>query len=418
MRPGVVVVLSFVLTVSLLVTVAPPAPAEAVDARASAASADSVLRVGFLQKVDSLNPYVGLTDASRFFYSLVYDSLFSYDGDLEPVGNLAVGWQVVSETDPELVASGEPYGSVWEYEITENAVWHDGTPLTAADIEWVIDVNAQFNDVFWSSQPYSYFIHSAEAVGDYLLRIHFYDRLTAEPMPVSYGDAINIPIIPEHLLSTLTPFDLAFSWTGVIEDSDPPVVGTGPFMVGPDIHDEWLAGDRLTLYANPDHHWAADRGEQVQFDRLEMRFFSDATAMSLALEVGEIDVAKLPPKHYVSLRADVLSEEVDDIEVFDGPSCTQSWSSLAINMNLAGPNLADRLSARNVEKLGELAACLHAHAGTFVPPDGFSIPTADTVFPFREPVVLFAPEHEALFPAARERGASNASSFWRFLAPA
>ena len=68
-----------------------------------------------------------------------------------------------------------------------------------------------------------------------------------------------------------------------------------------------------------------------------------------------------------------------------------------------GPNLADRLSAGNVERLGELAAHLHAHAATFVPPDGFSIPTVDSVFPFREPVVLFDPEHEELFPASRHR---------------
>jgi len=68
-----------------------------------------------------------------------------------------------------------------------------------------------------------------------------------------------------------------------------------------------------------------------------------------------------------------------------------------------GLNLADRLSAENMAKLGELAARLHAQAATFSPPDGFSIPTADTVFPFREPVVLFEPEHEALFPAARRR---------------
>jgi Ser/Thr protein kinase RdoA (MazF antagonist) len=68
---------------------------------------------------------------------------------------------------------------------------------------------------------------------------------------------------------------------------------------------------------------------------------------------------------------------------------------------LPGPNLADRLSVENVAKLGELAARLHAHAETFVPPDGFSIPTTDSVFPFREPVVLSNPEHEDLFSAAR-----------------
>jgi Ser/Thr protein kinase RdoA (MazF antagonist) len=68
-----------------------------------------------------------------------------------------------------------------------------------------------------------------------------------------------------------------------------------------------------------------------------------------------------------------------------------------------GPDLADRLSVENVEKLGELSARLHDHAGTFVPPAGFSIPTATSVFPFGDPVVLFEPEYRHLFPPDRRR---------------
>jgi peptide/nickel transport system substrate-binding protein len=337
-RSFLVVVVSVAIA-ACMVSVAAPQDSAAQDVR-SAASSESVLRVGFMQKVDSLNPMIGLTDASRFFYSLVYDSLFSYGNDLEAVGNLATGWTVVPETDPELVASGEPYGSVWEYDITDNAAWHDGTPLTAADVEWVIDLNSQNHDVFWSSQPYAYFMHYAECVSEYVLRIHYFDRGTGEPMPVSHGDKISIPMIPRHLLSTLTPFDIAFAWDGTIDGSDPPIVGTGPFMAGPDIFDDWLGADVLTLFANPDHHWAEDAGRQVQFEMLEMRFFDDSTAMSLALEGGEIDVAQLPPQEFISVREDVLSGGLQNVTVFEGPKCTQLLSSVAFNMNEAGPNPA------------------------------------------------------------------------------
>jgi len=68
-----------------------------------------------------------------------------------------------------------------------------------------------------------------------------------------------------------------------------------------------------------------------------------------------------------------------------------------------GPNLADRMSLENVEKLGELSARLHEHAGTFAPPDGFSIRRASSVFPFGDPVVLFDAEYGHLFPPARRR---------------
>jgi len=68
-----------------------------------------------------------------------------------------------------------------------------------------------------------------------------------------------------------------------------------------------------------------------------------------------------------------------------------------------GPNLADRMSLENIEKLGELSARLHDHAETFAPPTGFSIPRATSAFPFGDPVVLFNPEYGQFFPPARRR---------------
>lgn len=68
-----------------------------------------------------------------------------------------------------------------------------------------------------------------------------------------------------------------------------------------------------------------------------------------------------------------------------------------------GLDLAKRLSPENVEKLGELAAQLHSHAESFVPPRGFSIRRSDSVFPFGDPVVLFDAKYEPLFPPARRQ---------------
>jgi Ser/Thr protein kinase RdoA (MazF antagonist) len=68
---------------------------------------------------------------------------------------------------------------------------------------------------------------------------------------------------------------------------------------------------------------------------------------------------------------------------------------------MPGPDLADRLTLENVQKLGELSAQLHAHAETFDPPPGFSIKTADRVFPFGDEIVLFGKAHRDLLPPAR-----------------
>jgi Ser/Thr protein kinase RdoA (MazF antagonist) len=68
---------------------------------------------------------------------------------------------------------------------------------------------------------------------------------------------------------------------------------------------------------------------------------------------------------------------------------------------IPGPDLADRLTLENVEKLGALSAQLHAHAATFSPPPEFSIKTADSVFPFGDEAVLFDEAYRDLMPPQR-----------------
>lgn len=293
-----------------------------------------------MESVDSLNPFVGLTDTSRFFYSLVYDSLFSVGNDLETVGNLATSWWIVPESAPELVLTGEPYGSVWEYNITANAVWHDGEPFTVDDVIWNINLNADNYEYVWAYQPYSFFMGYAEAVDEDTVRIHYYNRSTGEPTPVAYGDALYIPMVPEHMLSSMEAWEISFVWNGTFFGCDPPMVGTGPFMATSAVYAEYVEGDHLTLVRNPSYHWAEDKGQEIQFDRIVFSFYDDATALALALEGGFLDVAELPTAQYDALKDDVLSGDVYDIATFDGLKVNQYWTDVMFNMNDAGLNPA------------------------------------------------------------------------------
>lgn len=64
------------------------------------------------------------------FYGLVYDNLVAVDQDMNPKPNLAVSWNIVTDISP--------HGSVWQYNLTHNAVWHDGEPFTADDVVFTI----------------------------------------------------------------------------------------------------------------------------------------------------------------------------------------------------------------------------------------------------------------------------------------
>lgn len=290
----------------------------------------SILKIGFTCKVDSMNPNVGLTDAAYVFYGLVYDTPQCVDEDLNVVNNLCLE----SEVDSDYV----PYGSVWTWELTPNALWHDGEPFDANDVVYTINLNAIDYNQMWAYQPYAYYMEYAEMVDSHTVRVHYFDRATGEPMPAAYAEMVCIPMMPEHLLGDWTSTEIAFNWEGVFEDSDPPIVGTGQFMATDNIYDEFLQGDKLTLDKNPNYHWAIDRGVDVSFDRLELHFYDDTTAMAYALENGELDVAQFPPQEFVAIRNKVMSGELEDVVAHSSPKCTQYWTEINFNMNNAGPN--------------------------------------------------------------------------------
>ncbi|HIJ16385.1 MAG TPA: ABC transporter substrate-binding protein [Thermoplasmata archaeon] len=307
---------------------------------AEAASAETVLRAGFMQRVDHLNPNVGLSDAAYVFYGLVYDTTHTVENDFEVIGNLALDWRIVPETDPELVISGEPYGSVWEYDIATGVRWHDGQPLTVDDVTWTVNLNAEWYDDMWAYQPYGYFMDYAEAIDSDTVRIHYFDRDTGEPMPASYAYLLCIPILPRHKLGAEGADYIGFQWTGVFDGEEYPIVGTGPFTATEYIWDEFTEGDHITLVRNPTYHWMAERGMNVSFDKIIMYFYDDPSAMAQALQKGDLDIAQFPPQTYLGIKNDVISGELEDVDYFDGIKCTQYWTEIGINYAEAGPNQA------------------------------------------------------------------------------
>lgn len=293
-------------------------------------------RIGFMQKVDSLNPYVGVSDAAYVFYGLVYDTLDVIDNDLNPAPNMATGIYALPESDPYMVANGLKYGTVWQYNITTEAYWSDGEPFTAEDANWSVNINAFNFDGLWAFQPYSYFMQYAEVKDEKTLWIHYYDRETGEPMPASYAYLLSIYMLPKHRLEGFSIEDIGFKWPGVFKDDPMPIVGTGPFIASPTIYDDWLRGDPIVLKKNPDYHWSKlythpdGRPMEIQFDEIVLKFYDETLAMTLALKNNQLDVAQFPPQDYYNIRRDVVDGKLDHITTFDGPKVTQYWTEIGM----------------------------------------------------------------------------------------
>jgi peptide/nickel transport system substrate-binding protein len=288
----------------------------------TAAASESTLKWGMIEPIDSLNPFIGVNDNSYIFYGLVYDYLVAVDEDMHPKPNLATSWYIV----PDIT----PYGSVWQYNLTHDATWHDGEPFSADDVVFTMNYQTGLNyDSMWAYQPYTILIDHAEKVDEYTARIHFKDT-AGNPAPCPFGDKLMMPIVPEHLWRDISASDAGFSFMNYLP------IGTGPFMCTTNTRAEYISGSSLVLIKNPNYHGVADYGEEIKFDRLILEFYLEPSAMLTAMETGAIDVAQFNAPNYESLMDYRAQHPNAPIGTYAGLTCTAYSIDLEVNMKSGG----------------------------------------------------------------------------------
>ncbi len=175
----------------------------------------------------------------------VYDSLVVREGS-EFVPSLATEW--TNEDD-----------LTWRFSLHEDAVFHDGAPVTADDVV------ASYERLVEQGGPLSSQWAAVES-------------FTAE-------DEHTVLITTERPLGTLLS-NLALLFVVPADKADEQdffldPVGSGPFQV-----DEFRLNDRLVLTANEDY-W----GGPPEVDELVIRDMPEASSVVAALETGEVDVS-------------------------------------------------------------------------------------------------------------------------------
>lgn len=251
------------------------------------------------------------------------------DGNATATGNVVVPvlwslWHVTPEGEqvPALLA-GEPEVTEDPFAVTytlrDDAVWSDGTPVSAEDVAFTVAVKQDPDIAIAVTEGYDR-ISDVTIVDERTVTLAFDGPFPAWRSLFSGPDA---PVLPAHALDIET-FDGA--WSDGITGADGRPIASGPFVV-----ESWERGQNLVLARN-EAFW----GEPAHLDRIVVRFVEDSGTQLQLLRGGEVDV--LYPSPQAGL-AEALAGTGAEIAVVDGPS----WEHLTFNLAVAP---LDRLPVR------------------------------------------------------------------------
>jgi peptide/nickel transport system substrate-binding protein len=237
-------------------------------ASASGTAGQKIVRVGWLQEPDNLNPFIGIQGTSYELYHLNYDFLVGFDTKTyAPRPEIADSW------------SASPDGKVWTFKIHPGLKWQDGQPLTAKDVAFT------FNYIIKNN------LTNLSAYTDGITKATAPDDTTA----VLYCSApkanilhMVVPIVPEHIWSKVTGKAITSTYA-----NNPPVIGSGPYQIV-----EWQRGKFVRLKANPYY-----RLGKPKIDELIFTLYTNSDTMVSDLKLGTIDAAvNIPRAQFQALQ--------------------------------------------------------------------------------------------------------------------
>jgi len=246
---------------------------------------DRIFRYGMWSSPKSFSPYATTDGYSGTVFDIIYGRLLGLDTEGNPEPFLAESWEV------------SPDGATWTFHIRENAVWSDGTPVTARDVEMSFRLHGH-PDV--GSVMYGKFkvikgleeYNAGEA--DKVEGLQIVDEKTIKfvltgPNAAFYKTVIYF-VLPSHILGDVPPDQLA---THAYFQA--PTVGVGAFNLvkyEPDQYIEFEANDSYFLGA-------------PKIKRMIIRIGTQDVLLA-QLQKDELDFTMVPPA------------EVDRVEKMDG----------------------------------------------------------------------------------------------------
>jgi peptide/nickel transport system substrate-binding protein len=254
------------------------------------AGGGSVLRIGWAQDPQTLNPFVGLDEENFNVWSLNYDLLINFSPeDLTPAPGIAESWEV--SEDRRTVT----------FELDPDKYWSDGEPVTSKDVKYSLETLGSEGVIFSGYTDEITSIKTPDA--------HTVVITTKEPDARIVG-GLFVYILPEHIFGKESIDDLTKSFQPEL-----PLVGSGPYIVT-----EFNRGRIIRMEPNPE--W---RGEQPSFDEVQYIKYGNQDGVERALTLGEVDMI-------VEVEASTFGRIGDEPNIETRSSPQPAYSELAFNL--------------------------------------------------------------------------------------
>ncbi|RAH97290.1 ABC transporter substrate-binding protein [Acuticoccus sediminis] len=235
----------------------------------TAAQAQSVLRVVPYADLRNLDPVWTTAMITQHHAYMIYDTLFSYDVDLNPQPQMVGDYSVSDD------------GLTYTFTLRDGLKFHDGSPVTAED--------AVASIVRWEARD-----NGGGAL----------QGVTESLSPVD-EDTFELKLSEPYglVLDTLASLTGPFIMPKAVAETDPfeqvkSYIGSGPFVFN---EAEWVPGNRVVYDKFEDYvprdepPSGAAGGKVAKVDRVEWLYLPDPGTAMAALMNGEVDYWEAPP---------------------------------------------------------------------------------------------------------------------------
>ncbi len=223
------------------------------------ATTGGVYTEGLVGAMGRLNPLLDWNNsADRDVDRLIYSSVMRFDARGMPEPDLAESWGTTAD------------GTIYNFSLRPNAIWHDGNPVTSDDVIFTIEL---------MKSPASFHPQDVKDLWSKVEIIRLSDKTLQFKIPEPYApflDYMTFGVLPKHLLEGM-PLEQILN-----ADFNLKPIGSGPYQFDHLLIDNGqIIG--VVLVRNEQYHLAKPFIDQVIF-----KYYSSSAAALDAYQAGEV----------------------------------------------------------------------------------------------------------------------------------